>query len=205
MGADGGIYYISYTPATLKTKLLEMLKEWLCSDGCPYDFDGFIEVNDGKIMISQEEEDIPDVKAIPLFTEEQLNFITKIQDAVVEHFTFNQSIPSEHSDKIMTWEEFYFNQKYDFNFDFRDDFHELLSITRDINEVWDAGWLWMYWDTSSYHYSEPFSGGDGENKLKQMYKSCTTNDIFKQIFTDFKQFYDFVYMLPGVNYIQVWT
>ena len=57
MGSDGGIRYIPYTTETLYTKLLELLKEWLCSeDKCPYDFDGLIYVENDKIMIVPDED-----------------------------------------------------------------------------------------------------------------------------------------------------
>lgn len=204
MGADGGIHYISYTPKTLKTKLLEMLEDWLCSDECSYMFDGYIEVRDDKIMISPEE-DTPDELATPLFTDEQLDFIANLRDAIVDYFTSNQYIPDSHSDNIMTWKQFELNQTYDKDFDFRDDFNELLDLTKEINEVWDAGYLWLYWDTNSYHHPNPFGGLDARTEMKELYDSFKTNDTFKKIFTNFDQFAWFVNDLPGTDYIQTWT
>jgi hypothetical protein len=204
MGADGGIYYLNFTSETLNIKLLEMLNEWLCSDDCQYKFDGLIFVKDGQIMTVPDDE-TNDELATLVFTDEQLSFITKIRDAVVQHFDSNQCIPSDHSDNIMTWDQFYWNQKYDFDFDFREDFNDLLSLTREINDVWKAGFLWLYWDTDSCHHCEPFSGREGKTELKKIYDNCKNDDTFKQIFTDFKQFSSFVYTLPETDYIQTWT
>ena len=205
MGADGGIRYLSYTPMTLKTELLEMLKDWLYSDECPFKFDGLIFVKDNRIMIVPDE-DTSDEFATPLFTDEQLSFIPELQDKIVDHFTSNQSIPSDHSDNILTREEFDRIGDSLLNFDGEDyEYYECEKLTNEINEVWEAGFLWLYWDTEGYHYCEPFSGPEGQTELKKLFETCSTNDTFKQIFTNFEQFSSFVYTLPETEYIQTWT
>ena len=200
MSADGGIYYLRFTPDTLNHHLLELLKDWLCSDDCPYKFDGLIFVKDGKIMTVPDDE-TNDEFVTSLFTDVQLSFIAKIRDAVVDHFDSNQCIPSVHSDNIMTWDQFDWNEKYDRNFDF----NELLTLTSEINDVLKAGYLWLYWDMNSCYHCDPFSGREGQTDLKKIYDDCKNDDTFKQIFTDFRQFSSFVYTLPETDYIETLT
>jgi hypothetical protein len=204
MGADGGIYFIRYTEKTLKTHLLEMLIEWLCSNECSYKFDGYIRLIDDTIK-HVSEEDTPDTKAVPHFSDEQLAFITQICDSIVDHFTSNQNISDSFSDTIMTRDEYLSRQETDDNFCFRDDAYQLWRVATEIDEVWDAGWLWLYWDTESYHYPDPFFGKDGQTELKELYDSFSSDIVFKQIFTDFTQFSSFVNDLPETENIQTWT
>jgi hypothetical protein len=180
MSADGGIYYLRFTPDTLNHHLLELLKDWLCSDDCPYKFDGLIFVKDGKIMTVPDDE-TNDEFVTSLFTDDQLSFIAKIRDAVVDHFDWNE--------------------KYDRNFDF----NELLTLTSEINDVLKAGYLWLYWDMNSCYHCDPFSGREGQTDLKKIYDDCKNDDTFKQIFTDFRQFSSFVYTLPETDYIETLT
>jgi hypothetical protein len=208
MGADGGIYYLPFTQETLITKLLEMLIEWICSKDCSYSFDGLIFVKNDKIMIAPDNDSLDDEvspdEAIPFFTDEQLDFITKLRDVIVDHFTSNTSITCEDSN-IMTWEQFDDKMEYDSDFGFRDDWCQLVDLTKEINDVWEAEWLWLYWDTESFHYPDPFSGHDGNDELKKLYDSFLANETFKQIFTNFEQFSSFVYDLPETDNITTWT
>ena len=201
MGADGGIYFIRYTKETLMTYLLEMLIEWLCSDKCSYKFDGCLQVIDDTIKHFPEE-DTSDDKAVPLFSDEQLAFITQICDSVVEHFTSHCHIPDDYSDMIMTTDEYLHRQRTDWEFCFTDPYVSIWH-TEEFDEVWNGGWLWMYWDTGCYYFSDPFSGKDGLTELKEMYDRFSSDIVFKQIFTDFTQFSRFVYDLPETEYIQM--
>ena len=105
---------------------------------------------------------------------------------------------------IMTTDEYLHRQRTDWEFCFTDPYVSIWH-TEEFDEVWNGGWLWMYWDTGCYYFSDPFSGKDGLTELKEMYDRFSSDIVFKQIFTDFTQFSRFVYDLPETEYIQVWT
>lgn len=119
MDTDDGIYYIPFTPKTLKNDLLEMLKKWICSDKCHYKIDekndGNIYVDDGDIIIVSK--DNPDEEVKVLFIEKQLSFITMICDTIIEYYNSHQVI-LKNNDKIMSTKEFEWKSLIDPDFDF---------------------------------------------------------------------------------------
>lgn len=197
MGADGGVYYFKDTKEyPFLTQLLTLLIDWLCSDDCSFDFDGTIFVKDDMIYIKDD-----NGKTEPLLSKGELKFITKIRDHIVDFCGTHQY----HHENMMTWDEFHFHQKTDFNFDFRADFDDLLNLTRDLNQAWnDANGLWFYWDTSSFYHTSPFEE-EGFEAIMKVYQECKDDDKFSQVFSNEEQFMMFINTLPTPDYIQVWT
>lgn len=201
MDTDDGIYYIPFTPKTLKNYLLEMLKTWICSDKCHYKIDekndGNIYIDDGEIMIVSVNN--PDEEAKVLFTKEELSFITMICDTIIEYYNSHQVI-LKHNDKIMSTKEFEWKSLIDPDFDFRDDFIKLWQLTHDINEIWDKKYIWMYWDTGCDHNVSPFIDFD---EIRKIFNHYIYDDLFGKIFNNYKDFSEFIDCIPMPECIEI--
>lgn len=201
MDTDDGIYYIPFTPKTLKNYLLEMLKKWICSDKCHYKIDekndGNIYIDDGNIMIVSVNN--PDEEVKVLFTKEELSFITMICDTIIEYYNSHQVI-LKHNDKIMSTKEFEWKSLIDPDFDFRDDFIKLWQLTHDINEVWDKKYIWMYWDTGCDYNVSPFIDFD---EIRKIFNHYIYDDVFEKIFNNYKDFSEFIDCIPMPECIEI--
>lgn len=207
MGADGGIYFYEDSKENpFFTQLLNSLIDWICSDNCHIEFTGSLFVKNNTIYIYDDGQTEDD--GLPFFTKELLTFLNLIHTHISDFCSSNMSIPSDKSEYIMTWAEFDWNQKNNSNFDFRDDFDELLQTTKEINEAWDkSGSLWFYWDTNSFHTGDPFYSKIDFNELYDNCTKCPTSfETFKKIFSDKKMFCEFTSnYLPTPDYVQAWT
>ena len=223
MGADGGMYYYqNSSDNSFLNQVLERLIEWLCSEQCSLDFAGSLYQKNNLIYIetetdaihdvaetgtgedlpndSLESQELPNTNTEIFLSMDQLKFINMIYDHIVDFCHINQ----EYHENMMTYNQLIERRDTDYKFIFREDIDDLFAIALALDDAWDsANGMWFYWDTDSYHYSEPFEGNT--KIIKKIYLACIDNEKFSQIFTNFDQFKDFIKSLPAPDYIEVWT
>ncbi len=86
MGADGGIYYYEDSDENpFFTQLLRSLIDWICSDDCQIQFDGYLCVKNDTICKYDDDNGETEDDAMLFFTKEQHAFLNLIHTYISDY------------------------------------------------------------------------------------------------------------------------